>query len=169
MRKAMMHLAQFLCHSPTYHSLAMWRHPRTTAAGFDWARPELYQHIARVCERGRFDMVFFADLNYISDTFTGSLAPALRNATQAPEHDPIPLLSFMAAGGLFVGLTSRILGDDDRTVSIARELQFRCWDIRAIRPPSVPPDSARLRISVHADHDRETLAQVAAAVAELAS
>ena len=97
MRKAMMHLAQFLCHSPTYHSLAMWRHPRTAAAGYDWARPELYQHIAQVCERGRFDMVFFADLNYISDTFTGSLAPALRNATQAPEHDPIPLLSFMAA------------------------------------------------------------------------
>ena len=84
-------------HGPTYHSLAMWRHPRTAAAGYDWTQPELYQHIARVCERGKFDMVFFADLNYISDTFTGSLAPAIRNATQAPEHDPIPLLSFMAA------------------------------------------------------------------------
>ena len=106
MRKAMMHLAQFLCHSPTYHSLAMWRHPRTAAAGYDWARPELYQHIARVCERGRLDMVFFADLNYISDTFTGSLAPALRNATQAPEHDPIPLLSFMAAATNTIGLGS---------------------------------------------------------------
>ena len=97
MRKAKMHLAQFLCHGPTYHSVAMWRHPRTIAAGYDWKRPELYQHIARTCDRGLFDMVFFADLNYISDTFTGSMAPALRNATQVPEHDPIPLLSFMAA------------------------------------------------------------------------
>jgi long-chain alkane monooxygenase len=104
MRKGMMHLAQFLCHSPTYHSLAMWRHPRTAAAGYDWMRPDLYQHIARVCERGRFDMVFFADLNYISDTFQGSLGPALRNATQAPEHDPIPLLSFMAAATTTIGL-----------------------------------------------------------------
>ncbi|MBS0550304.1 MAG: LLM class flavin-dependent oxidoreductase [Proteobacteria bacterium] len=104
MRKAMMHLAQFLCHSPTYHSVGMWRHPRTAAAGYDWARPELYQHIARTCERGRFDMVFFADLNYISDTFTGSMAPALRNATQAPEHDPIPLVSFMAAVTERIGL-----------------------------------------------------------------
>ncbi len=104
MPKAKMHLAQFLCHSPTYHSVAMWRHPRTAAAGYDWARPELYQHIARTCERGRFDMVFFADLNYISDTFQGSLAPALRNATQAPEHDPIPLLSFMAAATTTIGL-----------------------------------------------------------------
>ena len=104
MRKATMHLAQFLCHSPTYHSLAMWRHPRTAAAGYDWQRPELYQHIARTCERGLFDMVFFADLNYISDTYTGSLAPALRNATQAPEHDPMPLLSFMAAVTRRIGL-----------------------------------------------------------------
>ncbi|MEA2809521.1 MAG: hypothetical protein QOJ17_3662, partial [Rhodospirillaceae bacterium] len=87
--KAMMHLAQFLIHGPTYHSVAMWRHPRTAEAGYDWSRPGLYQHIARVCERGKFDMVFFADLNYISDTYTGSLAPAIRNATQAPEHDPI--------------------------------------------------------------------------------
>jgi hypothetical protein len=93
----MMHLAQFLIHGPTYHSVAMWRHPRTAEAGYDWSRPALYQHIARVCDAASFDMVFFADLNYISDTYTGSLAPALRNATQAPEHDPIPLLSFMAA------------------------------------------------------------------------
>ena len=99
-----MHLAQFLCHGPTYHSLAMWRHPRTAGAGYDWARPELYQHIARVCERGTLDMVFFADLNYISDTYTGTMAPAIRHATQAPEHDPIPLLSFMAASTTRIGL-----------------------------------------------------------------
>ena len=46
----------------------MWRHPRSDHATYSWNRPELYQHIARVCERGRFDMLFFADLNYISDT-----------------------------------------------------------------------------------------------------
>jgi FMN-dependent oxidoreductase (nitrilotriacetate monooxygenase family) len=104
LKKPMMHLAQFLVHGPTYHSLAMWRHPRTQATGYDWTQPDLYQHIARVCERGKFDMLFFADLNYISDTYRGSLAPALRNATQAPEHDPIPLLSFMAAVTTRIGL-----------------------------------------------------------------
>lgn len=101
-----MHLAQFLVHGPTYHSLAMWRHPRTAAAGYDWSRPALYQHIARVCERGLFDMVFFADLNYISDTYRQSLAPALRYAAQAPEHDPIPLLSYMAAATSHIGVAS---------------------------------------------------------------
>ncbi|MBU2532368.1 MAG: LLM class flavin-dependent oxidoreductase [Alphaproteobacteria bacterium] len=100
------HLAQFLVHGPSYHSLGMWRHPKTAAAGYDWRRPELYQHIAKVCERGLFDMVFFADLNYVSDTFKGSLEPALRYAVQAPEHDPIPLLSFMAAVTERIGVAS---------------------------------------------------------------
>jgi long-chain alkane monooxygenase len=104
MAKPKIHLAQFLVHGPTYHSLAMWRHPRTTARGHDWARPELYQHIARVCERGKLDMVFFADLNFISDTYQGSLGPSLRYAVQAPSHDPIPLLSFMAAATSRIGL-----------------------------------------------------------------
>ena len=101
-----MHLAQFLVHGPTYHSLAMWRHPRTGGAGYDWTQPELYQHIARVCERGKFDMVFFADLNYVSDTYRGTMDPAIRHATQVPEHDPIPLLSFMAAVTSRIGLAA---------------------------------------------------------------
>ena len=105
-QKKKMHLAQFLVHGPTYHSLAMWRHPETVRANYDWSRPELYQHIARVCERGKFDTVFFADLNYISDTYRGSLEPALRYATQAPEHDPIPLLSWMGAVTKFIGLAA---------------------------------------------------------------
>jgi 8-amino-7-oxononanoate synthase len=62
-----------------------------------------------------------------------------------------------------------ILRDDERAVRVAGELQRRGWDVRAIRPPSVPEGAARLRISVHADHDRDTLARLAAAVAELTS
>ena len=107
-RKSMIHLAKFMVHGPTYHSLAMWRHPRTDHDAYHWDRPELYQHIARVCERGLFDMVFFADLNYISDTYRGSMEPALRHATQAPEHDPIPLLSYMAAVTERVGLAATL-------------------------------------------------------------
>lgn len=104
--KTKLHLAQFLVHGPSYHSLAMWRHPKTRFTRESWARPQLYQHIARVCERGMFDMVFFADLNYISDTYRGSLAPALRYAAQAPEHDPIPLLSYMAAVTAHIGVAA---------------------------------------------------------------
>ena len=66
----------------------------------------MYQHIARVCERGLFDTVFFADLNYTADTYKGAMAPSLMHATQAPEHDPIPLLSFMAAATKKIGVAS---------------------------------------------------------------
>ena len=82
----------------------MWRHPNTTWTDEAWRRPELYQHIAQVCERGLYDTVFFADLNYISDSYKGSLSPALRYATQAPEHDPIPLLTMIAAVTKYIGL-----------------------------------------------------------------
>ncbi len=51
-------------------------------------------------------MVFFADLNYIADTYTGSLDPALRYAAQAPEHDPIPLVSWLGAVTQRIGIAA---------------------------------------------------------------
>ena len=114
------HLAQFLTHGPTYHSLAMWRHPLTDHENYDWTRPALYQHIARVCERGKFDMVFFADLNYISDTYGGTLGPALKYATQAPEHDPIPLLSWIGAVTSHIGLAATFSVSNSHPFYVAR-------------------------------------------------
>jgi FMN-dependent oxidoreductase (nitrilotriacetate monooxygenase family) len=51
-------------------------------------------------------MVFFADLNYIADTYTGTLDPAVRYATQAPEHDPIPLVSWLGAVTERIGIAA---------------------------------------------------------------
>ena len=101
-----LHLAQFMVHGPTYQSHAMWRHPETVNAGYDWRRPELYEHIARTCERGKFDMLFFADLNYISNSFRGTIAPALKYGSQVPSHDPMPLLAWLGAVTKRIGLAS---------------------------------------------------------------
>lgn len=65
-------------------------------------------------------MVFFADLNYISDAYTGSIEPALRYAAQAPEHDPIPLLSFMAAATERIGLASTFSTSHHHPFYVAR-------------------------------------------------
>lgn len=41
-----------------------------------------------------------------------------------------------------------ILGDDKRTMDEAGRLQAAGFDVRGIRPPTVPPGTARLRISI---------------------
>ena len=42
-----------------------------------------------------------------------------------------------------------ILGSNDRAVSVAEKLQHDGFDVRAIRPPTVPEGSARLRVSLN--------------------
>jgi 8-amino-7-oxononanoate synthase len=59
-----------------------------------------------------------------------------------------------------------ILGDDNVAVQAATRLQANGYDIRAIRPPSVPPGTSRLRISIHADHPPALLDQLAEHVIE---
>ena len=63
----------------------------------------------------------------------------------------------LAAHRIAVGGTDYIatilLGADAAAVELAKLLQGAGFDIRAIRPPTVPVGTARLRISIHADHD----------------
>ncbi|MFQ5928411.1 MAG: aminotransferase class I/II-fold pyridoxal phosphate-dependent enzyme [Acidobacteriota bacterium] len=59
-----------------------------------------------------------------------------------------------------------IVGENERALELAERLQRRGFDIRAIRPPTVPPGTARLRISVHADHQEEEIDDLAAATIE---
>jgi 8-amino-7-oxononanoate synthase len=59
-----------------------------------------------------------------------------------------------------------VVGDDARALAAAARVREHGFDVRAIRPPSVPAGTARLRISVHADHEPAVLARLAAAVAD---
>jgi 8-amino-7-oxononanoate synthase len=58
-----------------------------------------------------------------------------------------------------------VLGGNDRTVAAAEALQALGFDVRAIRPPSVPPGTARLRVSLNAGLEEATVDQFAAALA----
>jgi len=42
-----------------------------------------------------------------------------------------------------------LLGENDRATAVAEALQADGFDVRAIRPPTVPPGTARLRIAVN--------------------
>jgi len=99
-----MHLAGFLIAGPVAHSHALWRHPRTR---FDFLRPEGYSSIAGTLERGKFDMVFFADRLAISSTYGQSLDLGLAYGDQdAVRLDPVPVLALIAAGTSSLGLAA---------------------------------------------------------------
>jgi 8-amino-7-oxononanoate synthase len=50
-----------------------------------------------------------------------------------------------------------IVGDNERALAIAEDIQADGFDVRAIRPPSVPAGTARLRLSVNAGLSEATL------------
>jgi 8-amino-7-oxononanoate synthase len=54
-----------------------------------------------------------------------------------------------------------ILGRADRALAAAEALQASGFDVRAIRPPTVPAGSARLRLAVNAFHDEDDIARMA--------
>jgi 8-amino-7-oxononanoate synthase len=98
-------------------------------------------------ERVQRDDSARARLEENTATFRGALA---RHGIRAKgEHYIVPI----------------ILGDDESAVRAAQSLQNEGFDVRAIRPPTVPPGTARLRISIHSDHHRPMLLALAEAVA----
>jgi len=62
-----------------------------------------------------------------------------------------------------------IVGDARRCLAIARRLRERGQLVMAIRPPTVPPGTARLRITLTSQHRPEEIeALVEALVGEMA-
>lgn len=59
-----------------------------------------------------------------------------------------------------------IVGSDERALRIAGRMQARGFDIRAIRPPTVPQGTARLRIAITRNVDTAAIKAMASALAE---
>ncbi len=53
-----------------------------------------------------------------------------------------------------------VLGSNDTALAFATQLQARGYGVRAIRPPTVPPDTARLRLSLTARLSQPLLADL---------
>ena len=59
-----------------------------------------------------------------------------------------------------------IVGSDTRAVTLANAMRARGFDVRAIRPPTVPEGTARLRITLTLNTDDATVAAMIDALAE---
>lgn len=58
-----------------------------------------------------------------------------------------------------------ILGENERAMRVAQRLRAAGFGVRAIRPPTVPEGTARLRLSVTARHTESVLSELAAEIA----
>lgn len=59
-----------------------------------------------------------------------------------------------------------IVGDNGRAMALAAALQARGFDVRGVRPPTVPEDTARLRVSLTLNVDEAAVTTLADALAE---
>lgn len=88
------------------HAHGGWRHPGATN-GF--LTKEYYHHIARTLERGKFDLLFFADVLAVNDGYGGNLEIAIRHGGQAAVAlEPSTVLSSMAAVTERLGLGATV-------------------------------------------------------------
>jgi 7-keto-8-aminopelargonate synthetase-like enzyme len=54
-----------------------------------------------------------------------------------------------------------VLGSEERAVRVSEELLARRIFVPAIRPPTVPPGTSRLRVTLRADHTPEQIGLLA--------
>jgi 8-amino-7-oxononanoate synthase len=59
-----------------------------------------------------------------------------------------------------------VIGDDQRAIGVASELQRAGFDVRGIRPPTVPAGTARLRFSITCNVTQAHIADLGAALGE---
>jgi 8-amino-7-oxononanoate synthase len=106
---------------------------------------------------------------------TGAIAESLRIVEAEPERRArvIALVRLarerLAAAGIDVPagdspIVPMVIGDSHRAAAVAERLQARGFDIRAIRPPTVPDGGARLRLSINARLEDATIVEFVAAL-----
>ncbi len=78
------------------------------------------------------------------------------------------LRELLSAGGVDVPGSSPIVpvivGDSERTMLVAQKIRDAGFDVRGVRPPTVPQGTSRLRIVCHADHSVEDIKGLATAL-----
>ncbi|MER6111422.1 LLM class flavin-dependent oxidoreductase [Streptomyces hirsutus] len=113
-----MHLAAFVTAGPGRPG--GWRHPGSEPG---WLSASYYQHIGRVLEQGKFDLMFLPDILSVPDRLGGSMDSQLRyGALGSLRLDPTPVLSAVAAATTHLGLAATISTSYFDPFPVARSL-----------------------------------------------
>src|SRR5215475_4406548 len=116
-----MHLISFLINSPINHTILSWSDPkdeRLEALG----SLKQWQRLAKTYERGLFDGVFFADTPGVFDRYKERSDEAVRYGVCWPPHDPVVLLSALAAATERLGLAVTLSISATRPYQAVRSL-----------------------------------------------
>lgn len=106
-----------------------------------------------------------------SPLMASAVRAALRCLADEPERRS-GLWRRIARAGAALGIDTPsqivpvILGEDGAAMRVAAALQDAGYDVRGIRPPTVPPGTARLRISITLNADEDAIDGLAAALKE---
>jgi len=98
-----------------------------------WAHPDdnrldamsdlhLWQDYARLLEKGMFDGIFFADTPGVFDRFRERMDEALKYGLCWPTHDPVVLLSALAAATEHLGLAATVSTGPHHPYHVVRQL-----------------------------------------------
>jgi FMN-dependent oxidoreductase (nitrilotriacetate monooxygenase family) len=115
------HLLGFIQHGVNSHATGMWRHPKDKV-GWNYARPEYWQHMARTMERGLFDAMFIADELAPYNTFADSSDETVRWAVQCPTHEPSTIVPIIATATTHLGIGVTLSTAFEHPYSMCRRL-----------------------------------------------
>ncbi|HVY15539.1 MAG TPA: NtaA/DmoA family FMN-dependent monooxygenase [Rhodopila sp.] len=84
------------------HTDHLWR-TKGSWVGYQYYGPDFYEDIARIAERGLFDMLFFGDAAETPEIYGGNFDAAVRLGIRWPKHDMMPMIPVMARATRHLG------------------------------------------------------------------
>jgi len=140
-----MHLLGHMCTGPTNHHFGSWRHPDSDAERV--LKPERYEELARIYERGMFDGIFIVDHQCLPDLGPESPSGIARPGGQLQMLDPLLVLAIMARVTQHLGLAATVSTSLNNAFQIARSFASRRWDrspsiVLSVRSPHVDPETS---------------------------
>lgn len=119
--KRKLHLGAIITAGPGTGAAGAWRYPASEQHRF--LEAGYYQQIARTLERGKFDLIFFADKLGIPGRFPEAVDANLRSGTWGTAHpDPLLLVTAIAAATERIGLATTISTSYQAPYHVARSL-----------------------------------------------